>query len=159
MKKSVKKKIVKKKPVKKKVVKKIYLFGKPVKKKVVKKKVVKKKVVKKKPVKKKVVKIDGQDVLDSILGDEYNYIDFLECTRAVLEMDEENCCETFEVREEKSWSVDITVHYKDRGGDEPFPDSPRWDCNSVDVYFMGDGNDFKKWLKKNWKEVYEGVMI
>jgi hypothetical protein len=98
--------------------------------------------------------VNGQDVLDFIL-EEYSYIDFLDYTSAVLEMDEENRCETFEVREEKSWSVDITVHYKDRGGDEPFPDSPRWDCNHISMDFMGDGKDFKKWLKKNWKEGYE----
>jgi hypothetical protein len=133
-----------------------------VKKKVVKKKPdpLKKKVVDKKPVEKKLVKkkgwdLNGQLILDTILGDEYNYIDFLEYTGAILYFDEENCCETFQVREEKSWRVDITVHYKDRGGDEPFPDSPRWDCNSVDVCFMGNGRDFEKWLKKNWKEGYK----
>ena len=102
------------------------------------------------------MKIDGQDVLDNMLGD-YSYLDFLDHTSAILYMDEKNHRETFKIREAKSWSVDITVHYKDRGGDEPFPDSPRWDCNSVDVYFMGNGKDFKKWLKKNWKEGYESV--
>jgi len=121
-----------------------------------KKKVVDKKPVEKKEGKRTAITILGQDVLDFIIyGEEYNYIDFLEYTDAILYFDEENCCETFQVREEKSWRVDITVHYKDRGGDEDFPDSPRWDCNSVDVYFMGNGKDFKKWLKKNWKEGYE----
>jgi hypothetical protein len=107
--------------------------------------------------------IDGQDVLDFIL-DEYDILDFINLTTGVLEMDEENCCETWEIRKEKSWSIDITYFYKDRGGDEPFPDSPRWDCNSVQWTFYGDDNKFMKWLEKNWdsdvfgnnwKEVYE----
>ena len=122
-----------------------------------KKKVVDKKPVEKKEGKRTAVTIFGQNILELIVGGEYNYLDFLEYTDAILYFDEENCCETFQVREEKSWRVDITVHYKDRGGDEDFPDSPRWDCNSVDVYFMGNGKDFKKWLKNNWKEGYKSV--
>ena len=98
--------------------------------------------------------MNGQEILDVILYD-FNYLDFLEYTSAVLEMNEEDGYETFEVREQKSWSIDIVVHYKDRGGDEPFPDSPRWDCSSVDGDFNGDVKAFKKWLKKNWQEVYE----
>ena len=98
--------------------------------------------------------MNGQEILDVILYD-YSFFDFLNLTKAGLDMDEENCCETYDIREEKSWSVDITVHYKDRGGDEPFPDSPRWDCSSVDGDFNGDVKAFKKWLKKNWQEVYE----
>ena len=26
---------------------------------------------------------------------------------------------------------------------------------SEKITFSGDGNDFRKWLEKNWKEVYE----
>jgi predicted DNA-binding WGR domain protein len=118
------------------------------------KKVAKKKAVKKKTTKKK-GDVNGQDVL-GFIRDEYSIYDFIELTSAVLEMDEENHCETYEIRETGSkWSVDITFHYKDRGGDEPFPDSPRWDCSHQEMEFDGDGEDFKKWLKKNWKEVYD----
>jgi hypothetical protein len=101
--------------------------------------------------------MDGIEILELII-EEYSIYDFLNLTKAGLDMDEENCCETYDIREEKSWSVDITVHYKDRGGDEPFPDSPRWDCNHISTDFMGDGEAFKKWLKKNWKEVYETTL-
>ena len=50
--------------------------------------------------------MNGQEILDVILYD-FNYIDFLEYTSAVLEINEEGGYETFEVREQKSWSIDI----------------------------------------------------
>jgi len=99
--------------------------------------------------------VDGQDVVEFIKS-EFSIYEFAVIGGANSQQNEQDRCETYEIRIEKSWEVDITVHYKDRGGDEPFPDSPRWDCTSEDIWFDGDVDDFKKWLKKNWKEVYEG---
>ena len=95
----------------------------------------------------------GQSLIDFI-QQEYSILDFIEvCGNDVeFEMDEENKKETFDIKIDK-WNVVITTWYKNRGGDDEFPNSPTWDVNNQDVEFDGDGENFREWIKINWKDL------
>ena len=93
----------------------------------------------------------GQDLVDFMLDD--------------LSLDE--ITETFEVK------VDTKFYFYEEDKENLVKDwkikFPKWDIwirrayqeiwsgdiNYEEIRFSGDGNDFRKWLEKNWKEVHQ----
>ena len=91
--------------------------------------------------------VNGQDVIDFMLGDlglGFSVDKIVE----TLEMKVDSDCFTYEEDKEnlgKDWDIEVdgwSITIEQR-------------VESEKIKFSGDGNDFRKWLEKNWKEVYE----
>ena len=91
--------------------------------------------------------VNGQDVIDFMLGDlglGFSVDKIVE----ILQMKVDSDCFTYEENKESlgkdldievdGWSIKIERRVEGKK-----------------ITFSGDGNDFRKWLEKNWKEVYE----
>ena len=92
--------------------------------------------------------VNGQDVIDFMLGD-LGLGFSVEKIVETLKMKVNSDCFTYEEDKENfgyqyldievaGWSITIEQRVE-----------------SAKITFSGDGNDFRKWLEKNWKEVHE----
>ena len=110
--------------------------------------------------------VNGQDVIDFMLGD-LGLGFSVDKIVATLEMKVDSDCFTYEEDKENlgkdwdievdGWSITIEQRYE-RGKQNQMLDEDDVFCRlgeSEKITFSGDGNDFRKWLEKNWKEVYE----
>tara|TARA_B100000809_G_scaffold242490_1_gene266617 strand:- start:123 stop:524 length:402 start_codon:yes stop_codon:yes gene_type:complete len=110
--------------------------------------------------------VNGQDVIDFMLGD-LGLGFSVDKIVATLEMKVDSDCFTYEEDKENlgkdwdievdGWSITIEQRYE-RGKQNQMLDEDDVFCGLVEsekITFSGDGNDFRKWLEKNWKEVYE----
>ena len=91
--------------------------------------------------------VNGQDVIDFMLGDlglGFSVDKIVETLKMKVDSD----CFTYEENKENlgkdldievdGWSITIEQRVE-----------------SEKITFSGDGNDFRKWLEKNWKEVHQ----
>ena len=91
--------------------------------------------------------VNGQDVIDFMLGDlglGFSVDKIVETIKMKVDSD----CVTYEENKENlgndldikvdGWSITIEQRVE-----------------SENITFSGDGNDFRKWLEKNWKEVHQ----
>jgi hypothetical protein len=91
--------------------------------------------------------VNGQDVIDFMLGD-LGLGFSVDKIVATLEMKVDSDCFTYEEDKEnlgKDWDIEVdgwSITIEQR-------------VESEKITFSGDGNDFRKWLEKNWKEVHE----
>ena len=110
--------------------------------------------------------VNGQDVIDYMLGDLGLGLSVDEIVET-LEMKVDSDCFTYEEDRENlgkdwhievgGWSISIEQRYE-RGEPDQMLDEDDVFCglvNHEEITFDGDGNDFRQWLEKNWKEVYE----
>ena len=94
--------------------------------------------------------VNGQDVIDFMLGDlglGFSVDKIVETIKMKVDSD----CVTYEENKENlgndldikvdGWSITI----EQRAGGEK-------------ITFSGDGNNFRKWLEKNWKEVHQSYI-
>jgi hypothetical protein len=91
--------------------------------------------------------VNGQDVIDFMLGDLGLGLSVDDIV-ATLEMKVDSNCLTYEEDKDnlvKDWDIEVdgwSITIEQR-------------AESEKITFSGDGNDFRKWLEKNWKEVHE----
>ena len=91
--------------------------------------------------------VNGQDVIDFMLGDlglGFSVDKIVETLKTKVDSN----CFTYEYNKENlgkdldievdGWSITIEQRVE-----------------SEKITFSGDGNDFRKWLEKNWKEVHQ----
>ena len=93
--------------------------------------------------------VNGQDVIDFMLGDlglGFSVDKIVETIKMKVDSD----CFTYEYEENKEnlgKDLDIEV--------DGWRIKIEQKVEGEKITFSGDGNDFRKWLEKNWKEVYE----
>ena len=153
------KKAAKKKTIKKKTTKKATKKKAP-KKKATKKKATKK-ATKKAPAKGKADQVNkkekqelGQSLIDYILLNENSQEleGIIPSKFQSYDENEEVLCQNIEIKY-PTWSIDI---YRSFDEPENREEEGDWGAqNSEVVTFKGDGEDFKAWLKKNWKEIFD----
>jgi hypothetical protein len=91
--------------------------------------------------------VNGQDVIDFMLGD-LGLGFSVDKIVATLEMKVDSDCFTYEEDKEnlgKDWDIEVdgwSITIEQR-------------VESEKITFSGDGNNFRKWLEKYWKEVHE----
>jgi predicted DNA-binding WGR domain protein len=129
-------------------------------KKVTKKKAVKK-VAKKAPAKGNADQVNkkekqelGQSLIDYILLNENSQEleGIIPSKFQSYDENEEVLCQNIEIKY-PTWSIDI---YRSFDEPENREEEGDWGAqNSEVVTFKGDGEDFKAWLKKNWKEIFD----
>ena len=91
--------------------------------------------------------VNGQDVIDFMLGDlglGFSVDKILETLKMKVDSD----CFTYEENKENlGKDLDIEV--------DGWTITVEQRVESEKITFSGDGNVFRQWLEKNWKEVYE----
>ena len=91
--------------------------------------------------------VNGQDVIDFMLGDlglGFSVDKIVETLKMKVDSD----CFTYEEdKENLGKDLDIEV--------DGWSITIEQRVESEKIRFSGDGNDFRKWLEKNWKEVHE----
>ena len=93
--------------------------------------------------------VNGQDVIDFMLGDlglGFSVDKIVETLKMKVDSD----CFTYEYEENKEnlgKDLDIEV--------DGWRIKIEQKVEGEKITFSGDGNDFRKWLEKNWKEVHQ----
>jgi hypothetical protein len=110
--------------------------------------------------------VNGQDVIDFMLGD-LGLGFSADKIVGTLEIKVDSDCFTYIEDKEnlgKDWNIEvdgwnITIEQRyERGIQNQMLDEDDVFCGLVEsekITFSGDGNYFRKWLEKNWKEVHE----
>ena len=99
--------------------------------------------------------VNGQDVIDFMLGD-LGLGFSVEKIVETLKMKVDSNCFTYEEDKENHGYQDLDIEVD--GWSiiiEQRVESREQRVESEKITFSGDGNDFRKWLEKNWKEVHQ----
>ena len=92
--------------------------------------------------------VNGQDVIDFMLGDLGLGLSVDEIVEA-LEVKVDKDCFTYEENKENLGYQDLDIKV------DGWSITIEQRVEGEKITFSGDGNDFRKWLEKNWKEVHE----
>ena len=96
----------------------------------------------------------GQSLIDYILlnGSSQELEDVIPSKFQSYDENEEALCHNIEIKY-PTWSIDI---YRSFDEPENREEEGDWGAQNSEVLtFKGDGEDFKVWLKKNWKEIID----
>ena len=91
--------------------------------------------------------VNGQDVIDFMLGDlglGFSVDKIVEILKIKVDSD----CFTYE-EDKENFGKDLDIEV------DGWSITIEQRVESEKITFSGDGNDFRKWLEKNWKEVHE----
>ena len=91
--------------------------------------------------------VNGQDVIDFMLGDLGLGFSVDKIVETLKTKVDSNCLTYEDNTENLVKDLDIEV--------DGWRIKIEQKLESEIITFSGDGNDFRKWLEKNWKEVYE----
>ena len=92
--------------------------------------------------------VNGQDVIDFMLGDlglGFSVEKIVETLKKKIDSD----CFTYEENKENLGYQDLDIEV------DGWSIKIEQRVESEKITFSGDGNDFRKWLEKNWKEVHQ----